>query len=237
MNYKRQSIINLYAHLVVFCIKVVRITSSTIVIDAVRSLGTITSDRAGSCKAIDGLRAVRACAIIIVASTSSAVLIPVAVRVVDSTTPRRILDDRRVCIKFIADDSATLLSTKNLSNASIKGIDIGGALAIRNYIAFSHGKTSTYTIKGAEVFVRTISIGHTRVIRFKEGRACAGFSFLVVLVLAVVREKSNENCSNNNKRNDKHGTSPFLRHLPRHVSVIEGDLRVLNVNSHAFFFT
>jgi hypothetical protein len=237
MNYKRQSIMNLYAHLVVFCIKVVRITSSTIVIDAVRSLGTITSDRAGSCKAIDGLRAVRACAIIIVASASSAVLISVAVRVVD-TTPRSLFDDRGVCIKSIADDSATLLSTKHLSIASSNGIDIGGALAIRNYIAISHGKTSTCTIKGgAVVFVRTISIGHTRVIRFKEGRACAGFSFLVVLVLAVVREKSNENCSNNNKRNDKHGTSPFLRHLPRHVSVIEGDLRVLNVNSHAFFFT
>jgi hypothetical protein len=149
--------------LVVPCIKVVRITSSTIVIDAVPSLGTIITF-AGLYKAVDWLRAVRTCAIIIVASTSSAVLIFAAVRYV-GTTPRRFFVIRGVCINSIAGDSTTLLITKLLSNARNRNIDIGGALAIRKDIAISHGKTST-SITGAVVglFVRAISISYTRVL-------------------------------------------------------------------------
>jgi hypothetical protein len=125
---------------------VVRITSPTIVIDAVRSLGTIRTDGAGLCKAVDWLRAVRTrCAVIIVASVSSAVLIFAAVCVVD-TTFRRLLDDRGVCIKSIADDSTMLLViTKQISKKRKYyrdgSIDIEGALTIRNDIAISHGKT------------------------------------------------------------------------------------------------
>lgn len=71
--------------MVVFCIKVVRIATSTIVIDTVCSLSAITNDGAGLCKAVEWLRAVRTFAIIIVASMGSAVLLFAAVHIVDAS--------------------------------------------------------------------------------------------------------------------------------------------------------